>query len=55
MYRVQAGISGLSLASESLYYVPVTTIPATFASTAADALNVGIDTFRGAITFKSNR
>jgi len=53
--RVQAGISGFSLAADGLSYVPVATIPATIASTAADALNVGIDTFRGAITFKSNR
>ena len=53
--RVQAGISGFSLAADGLSYVPVATIPATIASTAADALNVGIDTFRGMITFKSNR
>ena len=53
--RVQAGISGFSLAADGLSYVPVATIPATIASTAADALNVGIDTVRGMITFKSNR
>lgn len=53
--RVQAGISGFSLAADGLSYVPIATIPATIASTAADALNVGIDTFRGMITFKSNR
>ena len=53
--RVQAGISGFSLAADTASYIPVATIPATIASTAADALNVGIDTFRGMITFKSNR
>lgn len=53
--RVQAGISGFSLAADTASYFPVATIPATIASTAADAINVGIDTFRGMITFKSNR
>jgi hypothetical protein len=53
--RVQAGISGFSLAADTASYIPAATIPATIASTAADALNVGIDTFRGMITFKSNR
>lgn len=53
--RVQAGISGFSLAADTASYVPVATIPATIASTAADAINVGIDTVRGMITFKSNR
>ena len=53
--RVQAGISGFSLAADTASYVPVATIPATIASTTADAINVGIDTFRGMITFKFNR
>lgn len=49
--RVQAGISGFSLAADAASYVPIATIPATIASTGADVLNMGIDTLRGMITF----
>lgn len=49
--RVQAGISGFSLAADAVSYAPIATIPATIASTGADVLNMGIDTVRGMITF----
>ena len=53
--RVQAGISGLSLAADAASYVPVATIPATVVSTGLDAINVGIDSTRGFINLFTRR
>lgn len=44
--KIQAGISGISLAADVASYNPLTAIPGTVVSTGADVINLGIDAFR---------
>ena len=44
--KIQAGISGISLAADVATYNPLTAIPGTVVSTGADVINLGIDAFR---------
>ena len=44
--KIQAGISGISLAADVATYNPLTAIPGTVVSTGADIINLGIDAFR---------
>lgn len=53
--RLQQHISSFSLAADVASYAPPLTIPATVASSLADATNVGIDTTRGFINLFTRR
>lgn len=53
--KIQAGISGLSLAADVASYNPVAAIPGAIISTGADALNIGIDMFRQGATHQRIR
>lgn len=44
--KIQAGISGISLAADVATYNPLTAIPGTVISTGADVINLSIDAFR---------
>jgi len=53
--RLQQHISSFSLAADVASYAPPLTIPATVASSLADATNIGIDTTRGFINLFTRR
>ena len=53
--RLQQYISSFSLAADVASYAPPLTIPATVASSLADATNIGIDTTRGFINLFTRR
>tara|TARA_Y100000401_G_scaffold12558_1_gene8577 strand:+ start:1430 stop:2446 length:1017 start_codon:yes stop_codon:yes gene_type:complete len=53
--KIQAGISGISLAADVASYNPITAIPGTVISTGADATNIIIDQFRSGATHQRIR
>ena len=53
--KIQAGISGVSLAADLASYTPIGAIPGTIISTGADALNIVVDMFRQGATHQHIR
>lgn len=53
--KIQAGISGVSLAADLASYTPIGAIPGTIISTGADAANIFIDQFRQGATHQRIR
>lgn len=53
--KIQAGISGVSLAADIASYTPIGAIPGTIVSTGADLINIIIDQFRQGATHQRIR
>lgn len=53
--KIQAGISGISLAADVASYTPIGAIPGTIISTGADVVNMTIDMFRQGATHQRIR